>query len=152
MDDQEEKKGSKKKVEPEPEPDLTGLIGWPDHLRPFVEAHARYEQALVQALNEDRIAIERITLDYWVACNEAQSDASRLRAAYDNCQGAMEKEQAAALERRRSSYRDYILAMQSSWAGADAEQYDPSSLHVIGSSMQVVAAESVWTGTPVTPR
>lgn len=128
-----------------------GLAGWPEHLRPFVEAHANYEQALAQVLTEDRRAVERITLDYWVALNSAQTDAQKIREAYDNYQGALEKEQNAALERRRASYRDYVLAMQSSWAGVDADQYDPSALHMIGASMQVVAAESVWIGSPTTP-
>jgi hypothetical protein len=134
------------------EPKLTEfLTGCPEHLQPFAEAHARYEQTLAEALNEDRRAYDRVTLDYWVACNEAQNDPRKAREAYDNYQAALEKEQAAALERRRSSYRDYILALQSSWAGVDADRYDAQSLHMIGSSMQVVAAESMWSGTPVTP-
>jgi hypothetical protein len=122
-----------------------GSTAWPEHLRPFVDAHSRYEQALAQAATDERRTLEKITLDYWVALNTAQSDAQKIREAYDQHQANMEREQAAALERRRSSYRDYVLAVQSSWASADADQYDPTTLHMIGSSLQVVAAEYGWT-------
>lgn len=122
-----------------------GSTGWPEHLRPFVEAHANYEQSLGQAAVDERRTIEKITLDYWVALHAAQSDAQRIREAYDQYQADLEREQAAAEERRRASYRDFVLAIQSSWAGADADQYDPAALHMIGASLQVVAAEYVST-------
>src|SRR5579875_1859460 len=121
-----------------------GSTTWPEHLRPFAEAHSNYEQARRQSATDDRRAMEKATLDYWTALHAAQSDAQKIREAYDQYQAALERERQGALERRKASYRDFITALQSSFAGAEADRYDAAALYMIGSSLQAVASDYEW--------
>jgi hypothetical protein len=105
----------------------------------FSEAFQRYFQSIYEAYVPWYRQVEQLARESYKSAQEPQSDYSKLLSSYQTSWQSLAEARKDLAQRYEDAYRQYLRALQSSFAAVDVGTLSPASLCAVGQTLQIAS-------------